>query len=202
MRKHPFTSSALHQHIMKETQLVDAMDKLMTQVSHPQQFTTLSDEDIQRIVGRNTTATKQLQATLQLAHFLVDPQRRQYFTVRLPKDVVQYCRENIASCGERSTFLIGLNTKNMITTTECIPKETVQILTTYQQAVFRHLIIHKCASGILVHMLGTCDINSSQEEVSLVKQIADAGDIVGISILDAIALTESDFFSFKEHGLI
>ncbi|EST55699.1 hypothetical protein T458_07165 [Brevibacillus panacihumi W25] len=200
MINQPFTSKPHHQHILKEAQLVDAFHTLMTQVSLPQQLTTLSDEDIQRIVGSNATATKQLRATLHLAHLLAVPQKRQHVTVRHPRDIVQYCRDNIAICGERNTFLIGLNTKNMITTTEHIPEETMQRLTTYQRAVFRHLIIHKCASGILVHMLGANDINPSQQEISLVKKVVDAGDTVGISILDLIEATKTDYLSYKERG--
>ncbi|WP_237899474.1 hypothetical protein [Brevibacillus brevis] len=37
MINQPFTSKPHHQHILKETQLVDAFHTLMTQVSHPQQ---------------------------------------------------------------------------------------------------------------------------------------------------------------------
>ncbi|MCC0567537.1 DNA repair protein [Brevibacillus borstelensis] len=202
MRKHPFTRKALHQHILKEAQLVDALDTLMTQVSRSQQLTTLADEDIQRIAGSNATATKQLRATLQLAHLLAVPQIRQHLTVRLPRDVVQYCRDSIRSCGERNTFLIGLNTKNMITTTKCIPEETMQCLTTYQRAVFRHLIIHKCASGILVHKQSAGNVNPSQEQIRLSTQITEAGNIVGISILDVIEVTETDYLSYKERGLL
>ncbi|MGG1660922.1 JAB domain-containing protein [Brevibacillus sp. NRS-1366] len=202
MINQPFTSKPHHQHILKETQLVDAFHTLMTQVSHPQQLTTLSDKDIQRIAGNNATATKQLRATLHLAHLLAVPQKRHHVTVRHPRDIVQYCRDNIATIGERNTFLIGLNTKNMITTTMCIADETMQCLTAYQRAVFRHLIIHKCASGILVHMLSAGDINPSQEEVSLVKQIIAAADVIGISLLDAIVITEVKYLSFKESGWI
>ncbi|WP_134686492.1 JAB domain-containing protein [Brevibacillus migulae] len=200
MRKQPFTGKSLHHHILKEAQLVDTLDTLMTTVTHPQQLTDLTEEDIQRIAGNDATATKQLRATLQLAHLFAVPQRRPHFTVRLPKDVVRYCRENITSCGERNTFLIGLNTKNMITTTECIPEETMQSLTTYQRAVFRHLVIHKCASGILVHRYDDGDIHPSQEQIGLSKQIAETGDVVGISILDVLHLTDSDYISYKEHN--
>ncbi|ELK41470.1 JAB domain-containing protein [Brevibacillus agri] len=202
MRKHPLTRKALHQHILKEAQLVDALDTLMTQVSRSQPLTTLADEDIQRIAGSNATATKQLRATLQLAHLLAVPQKRQHFTVRLPRDVVQYCRDSIRSCGERNTFLIGLNTKNMITTTKCIPEETMQSLTTYQRAVFRHLIIHKCAAGILVNFQSGHEINPSLKQASSVKQIAEAANVIGISLLDVIHMTESGYLSFKERGWI
>lgn len=202
MRKHPFTSKALHQHILKEAPLVNTLDRLMTQVSHPQQLTALSDEDIQRIAGSNATTTKQLRATLHLAHLLAVPQKRQHVTVRHPRDIVQYCRDNIATFGERNTFLIGLNTKNMITTTERIPDETMQSLAAYQRAVFRHLIICKCSSGILIHMFDAGEINPSQEEVNLVNQISNVGDTVGISILDLIEVTKTDYLSYKQCGWI
>ncbi|WP_141334308.1 JAB domain-containing protein, partial [Brevibacillus borstelensis] len=175
MRKQPFAGKPLHHHLLKEAQLIDTLGTLMTTVTHPQQLTMLADEDIKRIADGNATATKQLRATLQLAHLLAVPQKRQHFTVRLPRDVVQYCRDSIRSCGERNTFLIGLNTKNMITTTKCIPEETMQSLTTYQRAVFRHLIIHKCASGILVHKQSAGNVNPSQEQIRLSTQITEAG---------------------------
>lgn len=200
MRKQPFADKPLQQHILKEAHLVDALDTLMTTVTHPQQLTTLSEEDIHCIVGNSSTATKQLRAIMQLAHLLAVPQRRQHVTVRLPRDVVQYCRENIASCGERNTFLIGLNTKNMIITTKRMTEDTMQSITSYQREVFRHLIIHACASGILVHMCSAGDINPSQGEISISKQITDAGDTIGISILDVIEVTETDYLSYKERG--
>lgn len=197
-----FTRKPHNQHILKEAQLVDAFDTLMTQVSHPQQLTMLSDEDIQQLAGSNASMTKQLRATLHLAHLLAAPQKRQRFSVRHPRDIVQYCRDNIANCGERNTFLIGLNTKNMITTTMFIADETMQCLTTYQRAVFRHLIIHKCSSGILVHWIGADNINPSQDQISLVKQVSDASDVVAIPILDVIHITDSDYVSFKDRGLL
>ncbi|MCG5251363.1 JAB domain-containing protein [Brevibacillus agri] len=198
MRKQPFTSKALHQHILKEAQLVDTLDALMTQVSHPQQLSALSESEIMRIAGSSNINTKELKATLQLANLLAVPQRLQRFTVRLPRDVVQYCRDNIAISSDRNTFLIGLNTKNMISTIKRMGDDTIQSLSSYQRAVFSHLIIHKCASGILVHWRSAGDINPSQEQISLSKQIADAGDVVGISILDAIVMTDTDYLSFKE----
>jgi|GEM_PF-2512478 len=200
MRKQSIPNKTFHGHILKEAQLIDTLDALMIQVSHPKQLTELSEEDIQRMAVGTTSTTKQLRATLQLAHLLAVPQRRQHFTVRLPRDVVQYCRENITSCGERNTLLIGLNTKNMITTTEQIREETMQSLTTFQRAVFRHLIIHKCASGILVHKRSADDINPSQEQISVSKLIAEAGDTIGVSLLDIIEVTNTDYLSYKERG--
>lgn len=199
MRKQPFTSKPLHHNILKEAQLVGTLDTLMTHVSHPQQLTALSNEDIQRIVGSNATATKQLRATLQLAHFLAVPQSRQLVTVRSPGDVVQYCRNSITFGNSRTTFLIGLNTKNMITTMECITEEMMQSLTTFQRAVFRHLIIHQCAFGILIQWHDAGEIDPPQEQINLVKQIVGAGEVIGISILDAIVMNDKDHFSFKEN---
>ncbi|WP_338463182.1 hypothetical protein V5G20_04455 [Brevibacillus borstelensis] len=84
MRKQPFAGKPLHHHLLKEAQLIDTLGTLMTTVTHPQQLTMLADEDIKRIADGNATATKQLRATLQLAHLLAVPQKRQHFTVRLP----------------------------------------------------------------------------------------------------------------------
>ncbi|MGV3138175.1 JAB domain-containing protein [Brevibacillus agri] len=200
MRKQSIPNKTFHGHILKEAQLIDTLDALMIKVSHPKQLTELSEEDIQRMAVGTTSTTKQLRATLQLAHLLAVPQRRQHFTVRLPRDVVQYCRENIINNSYPITYLIGLNTKNMVATTERIPVETMQCLTTYQRAIFRHLIIHKCASVILVHMRSADEINPSHEEINLTKQIASTGDVIGISLLDAILMTHSNYVSFKESG--
>ncbi|MED1947203.1 MULTISPECIES: JAB domain-containing protein [Brevibacillus] len=198
MRKQNLTIKPPHQHILKEAQLVDTLEALMMQVTHPQQLTTLSDDDIMRITCISSSTMKQLRATLNLADLLAVPQRRQQYTVRLPRDIVQYCMDNIDLNKDQGTYLFGLNTKNIITTTELITKETMQCFTAYRRTVFRHLIIHTCASGILVHIHSPGDNNPSQEQINLARQISDAGDIMGISILDVIVMTGTDYLSFKE----
>lgn len=200
MKNYNLMSKPFHQRILKEAQLVDTLDSLMKQVSHPQQLTDLSEEEIQRIVGNASSTTKQLRPALQLARLLGVPQWQQRFTVRLPRDVVQYCRENIDFRSDQQTLLIGLNTKNMITWQKYIDTEVMAHIPACQRFIFRELILRNAASGIIVQIVKNDDLTPTPDQITVAKTVAEAGDVCGIPILDMIYLTASEFLSFKEKG--
>ncbi|RNB53523.1 DNA repair protein [Brevibacillus gelatini] len=192
----------IHQFILNETALVDTVKPLLKYYDGSRVIKTVSEEEISQIVGVSISEAKELQAILQLAHLLSSPDKPDRYTIRMPRDAYKYCNEKIEMGGDCQTILLSLSTKNHVVNLTYIDTEAMVEISTYQRFVFRHLILRNAASGILVHIEKEGDLNPTPEQITEARIIAQAGDICGIPLLDVINITQSEYLSFKDKGLI
>lgn len=68
--------------------------------------------------------------------------------------------------------------------------------------VFHAAVYHSAASVILAHNHPSGDVSSSKADTELTRRLVDAGNILGIDVLDDIIIAESNFVSLKERNLL
>ena len=54
---------------------------------------------------------------------------------------------------------------------------------------------------MFVHNHPSGDTNPSEDDINLSKRLAQAGEIMGIDVLDHIIVSDSDYLSLKRKGL-
>ncbi len=104
--------------------------------------------------------------------------------------------------GKEHFYCIGLNNKNVIQYIDLISIGTVSEAIVHPREVFR-LAIHRNTSAIVLahnHPSGIC--NPSKEDVTTTNRVKEAGNIIGIPLLDHIIFGEDSFVSMKEDDLI
>jgi DNA repair protein RadC len=122
--------------------------------------------------------------------------------VRSPFDVkrvfMQYLegadRENmVVAFLDRKGNLLGLNTVSVggLHSSIVHPRE-----------VFKPAIIMGAASVILCHNHPSGDTTPSKEDIDITRRLINAGEIIGIQILDHVIVGDDNYYSLKEHGLI
>ena len=58
-----------------------------------------------------------------------------------------------------------------------------------------------CVLVIFVHNHPSGDTEASEDDVKLTKRLAEAGEIVGIEVLDHIIICDKNYLSLKGRGL-
>ncbi len=82
---------------------------------------------------------------------------------------------------------------------------TVGLLNTNQvhpREVFVDAISDRAAGIILAHNHPSGVLAPSPDDITTTRQLVDAGNIIGISVLDHIIVTKKGYLSFKEKGLM
>ena len=97
---------------------------------------------------------------------------------------------------------ILLNSANKIIKEITITKGLLNSSLTHPREVFRHAIVEHAASVILIHNHPSGNPEPSQEDISITKQIVEAGKVVGIPVHDHIIIAGGNFTSLAERGLI
>lgn len=95
-----------------------------------------------------------------------------------------------------------LDTKNQILTIENISVGTLNASIVHPRDVFKIAIKRNANSIILIHNHPSGDTTPSNEDINITNRLIDAGNLIGIKVLDHIIIGDNKYLSFKERNLI
>ena len=97
---------------------------------------------------------------------------------------------------------ITLNGANEVIETRTITMGLLNHSLVHPREVFADAITDRAASIICVHNHPSGTLDPSSQDIAITRQLADAGTLVGIRLLDHLIITDSGWLSMKEQGLI
>lgn len=130
--------------------------------------------------------------------FLANPK------VESPDKAHQVFRQFIGSETDRELFaLLCLDVKNRPTAIQVIAIGTLDSLLVHPREVFKTAILANAASIICAHWHPSGDPEPSPEDVRITHRLVQAGEIIGIRLLDHLILgADNDYISFKASCLM
>jgi DNA repair protein RadC len=97
---------------------------------------------------------------------------------------------------------IGLDARNKIKYAEVVSIGTANASLVHPREVFRRAIIYGVTSLIIGHNHPSGDTDPSDADLTVTNRLKDAGQLLGISLLDHVIVATSGYYSFKEGGKI
>ena len=94
-----------------------------------------------------------------------------------------------------------LDGKNRIICIDLVSIGSLNQSIVHPREVFKTACLSNAAAIILVHQHPTGDPTPSSEDIAITRRMKEAGEIMGIKILDHIIVGES-YMSFVEAGLL
>ena len=131
----------------------------------------------------------------------LEPELKDY-DIKNPQSVVKAIRASIKDKAKEHFKLILLDTRNKIIGISTISIGTLNASLVHPREIFKEAIIHNSASVVLAHNHPSGDPEPSEEDLTITKRLVDSGKILGIEVIDHIIIGKTNFFSFKERGLI
>ncbi|WP_348622643.1 JAB domain-containing protein [Paenibacillus polymyxa] len=97
--------------------------------------------------------------------------------------------------------VIWLNTKNVMVGAEVVSIGSVNASIVHPREVFKSGILHNATSFIVFHNHPSGDTRPSEEDVKVTRRLSEAGELIGIELMDHIILGEGHK-SLKAEGLL
>ena len=94
-----------------------------------------------------------------------------------------------------------LDTKNHVHAMPTVYKGTVNSSQVRVAEVFKEAVRHNYPALIVVHNHPSGDPTPSRDDVRVTKDLVQAGELLGINVLDHIIIGHQKFVSMKERGL-
>ncbi len=115
-----------------------------------------------------------------------------------PATVADYFMEDLRHEEQEQLIVLMLNTKNRIIKEQLMFKGTVNYSCISPREIFVEAVKAKAVFIVLVHNHPSGDPTPSREDVLMTRQIQEAGEILGIILLDHIIIGDNCYTSLKE----
>ncbi|MBE5971921.1 MAG: JAB domain-containing protein [Lachnoclostridium sp.] len=121
---------------------------------------------------------------------------------RNPSVIAEYFMEEMRHKEQEYLKMLILNTKNVLMKDVDISKGTVNASLATPREIYIEALKYRGSSVILLHNHPSGDPAPSNEDCLFTKRVAEAGKLIGISLLDHIIIGDNTYVSLKERGIL
>ncbi|GGG02558.1 UPF0758 protein YsxA [Paenibacillus albidus] len=174
--------------------------RMLKQIGSLRGLADLSIEELTGIKGIGPAKAVQLKAGIELGRRMANSRLNEPVTIRSPQDAAEILTEQLRYLQKEHFVCLFLNTKNHVLAQETLSMGSLNASIVHPREVFRAAIKCSSASIICAHNHPSGDPTPSPEDIALTKRLQQAGEIVGIDVLDHLIIGDSSFVSLKEKG--
>ena len=109
---------------------------------------------------------------------------------------------NVQEEAQEVLGILILNIKNKIVAVHEISRGTLNASVIHPREVFKPAVLHNAAAIICFHNHPSGDPKPSKEDVNITNRLVEAGEILGIEILDHIIVGDGRYVSLKEGAVM
>ncbi len=122
--------------------------------------------------------------------------------INCPEDVRRLLGPEMAPLAQEQLRVLLLNTKNMVVGQRVIYQGNVNSAIVRPAEVLRPAVMEAVPSIIISHNHPSQDPTPSPEDAAITRELAQAGKLLGIELLDHVVIGGDKFVSLKERGLM
>ena len=176
--------------------------RLLSQFGSLKGIAGASLEELAKVRGIGLAKGAQIKAAFELTSRLEgyqDSGKRE--VVKTPEDVVSLLRGRLKNKKKEYFMALLLDTRNQLIRAAEISIGSLDSSIVHPREVFKEAVSSSAASVIFVHNHPSGDPEASEDDVGLTKRLAEAGEIMGIDVLDHVIIGDQKYVSLKREGL-
>jgi DNA repair protein RadC len=160
-----------------------------------------SPAQISAVQGIGPAVAARISAALELGRRLAREGPLERTRIRGPRDVYELSAPGMRDLSQEEFRVLLLNTQHAVVREIPVTRGTLDASIVHPREVFRAAIAESAAAMILVHNHPSGDPTPSPEDRQVTRQLAEAGRVLGIPVLDHVVVGDGRYVSFVEAGL-
>lgn len=181
---------------------VSLAQRLMTEAGGLRRLVEMNIDQLTALKGIGQAKALQVQACIELGKRLVRTSQPDKVTIHSPQDVADLMMEELRYLQKEHFVCLFLNTKNHVIGQETLSIGSLNASIVHPREVFLAAIKRSSASIICVHNHPSGDPTPSPEDIQITRRLVEAGEIVGIEVLDHVIIGDLTSISLKERGYL
>lgn len=165
-------------------------------------LTRLEEKQLRKIPGIGRTKAVRLLCIFELARRISKETAADRLDFSNPKSVADYYMEDMRHLRQEQLILIMLNGKNKLIRDKILFKGTVNQSFASPREVFLEALKAEAVYIILLHNHPSGDTSPSKADILMTRQIKEAGELMGIRLLDHIIIGDRCYTSLCNQGLL
>ncbi|WP_026841129.1 RadC family protein [Citrifermentans bremense] len=182
---------------------LDLGRELMLQFGSLSLLADASCSELQKVKGIGPAKATCILAALDLARRIKERDRRPIESLTRftsASQVFEHLNPEFRDRHKEQFMALLLDGKNRIISRAQISEGSLNQSIVHPREVFNVAVRNSAAAMILLHNHPTGDPAPSPEDMEVTRRLCEAGQLLGIRVLDHIIIGENEFYSFAEHG--
>ena len=159
-------------------------------------------QKLKRLRGIGKVKAVQILCLSELAKRLAKASAKEGLVFHLPVTIAEYYMEEMRHQKQEHMKLLMLDTKSKLLGESNISKGTVNASLVSPRELFIEALDCGAVSIILLHNHPSGVPTPSQADILFTKRVKEAGELIGISLLDHIIIGNNCYISFAEQNMI
>ena len=186
---------------IKDESVMITAQRLLSQFGNLKGIANASIEELARVRGIGVAKATQIKAAFELSKRLEGYESGKKVMIKTPEDIVEQVRARLKDKKKEHFLVALLNTRNQLIGIAPISIGSLDASIVHPREVFKEAISATAASVIFAHNHPSGDPQPSEDDIKLTKRLVQAGEIIGIEVLDHIIVGGNTFVSMKRQGL-
>lgn len=162
----------------------------------------LTMNELMKINGIGRVKAIEVICLTELTKRMAKENHRNSLNMVTPKSVADFYMQDMRHLMTEQVMLLMLNTKNKILKDMVVSTGTVNTSIMPVREVFVQALKYEAVNIILLHNHPSGDPTPSSEDIRVTKRMIEAGNLVGITLMDHIIIGDNRYMSMKEQGLM
>jgi len=159
-------------------------------------------EELAQVRGIGAAKASQIKAAFELANRLDGyPESGNKPVVKTPDEVVRLVKGRLKGKKREHFLVILLDTRGQLIKISEISIGSLDSSIVHPREVFKEALSASAASVIFAHNHPSGDPEPSEDDVKLTERLANAGEVMGIDVLDHVIIGDKTYLSLKREGL-
>lgn len=96
--------------------------------------------------------------------------------------------------------ILCLSTKHQVIAYHEVSRGVLDATLVHPREVFKAVLVSNSAALVLAHNHPSGDPDPTSDDAVLTRRLVQAGELLGVDVLDHVILGHQSYYSFKEHG--
>ena len=162
----------------------------------------LSIHDLMKFKGIGEAKAIAISAALELGRRRKTEEKKEVVSIRSSKDVYNQVRYLFEDLEHEEFHVLLLSRSNKIKSIELISKGGLSGTVADGKLIFKRALEQTASAIILCHNHPSGNLNPSEADKRLTKNLTDFGKYIDLPVLDHLIITDTAFFSFADEGLM
>lgn len=189
---------------VKNRSALDLAQEILSRVGNLKRLVEKSAKEIENLnipgLGRAKIIT--ILSALELGRRSYSKKQDRIIKFTRPQDIYDYYAPLIGNLKQELFKVAAVDGKNALIKDTTISKGLLDASLTHPREVFKFAIIENAGGLFLIHNHPSGILKPSEDDLKITERLKNAGDLMGIRIIDHVIIAEEGFYSFSEHNLL
>ena len=162
----------------------------------------LSTVQLMKVPGLGSAKACSLIACFELGKRLTRTPVKRYMKVMGSRDVFEYMQQDLGSLVHEEFWVLYLNNANRVIERKCLSKGGLTGTLVDIRILLKYAIVNHATSIIVCHNHPSGSLKPSHADKTLTQKLIKGAITLDLQVLDHLIITEKDYFSFADNGLI